>query len=178
MKETFTRNKVLSVLVLILLLTNILLLVFFVRMKPSGAAPGKMERDDRDKGGVTQLLEKQVGFTPDQMAQYKTLREQHWDKMKPYFGEMRTAKDRFYRLLSTSVAGDSLAVSAAADSIAAKQKQIDMQTFRHFRQVRNICTPAQQPAFDSMVQQVIRRMNGPWKKNTSKEKNDSSKTHH
>lgn len=166
----------LSVLVLILLLTNILLLVFFVWMKPDDQK--QQGRDDHDnKGGsVMQLLEKQVGFTPDQMAQYKSLKEQHWDIMKPYFGEMRSAKDNFYQLLSNSMRADSLVISAAADSIAVKQKQIDMQTFRHFRQVRNICTPQQQPAFDSMVQQVIRRMNGPWKRSSSKDKNDSLKT--
>lgn len=174
MKEAFARNKVLSVLVLILLLTNILLVVFFVWMKPSSGDPGRSGRDDRGPG-VTELLKKQVGFTDGQMTQYKALKEQHWDKMKPYFGELRTAKDRFYGLLSSSVAADSLTIVSAADSIAAKQKQIDMQTFRHFRQVRNICTPAQQPAFDSMVQQVIRRMSGPWKKTVKK---DSSNTQH
>lgn len=173
MKETFTRNKMLSVLVLILLLTNILLLVFFVRMKPDHDPKKTENRDDRNKGSVMQLLEKQVGFNEDQMVQYKALKDQHWDKMKPYFGEMRNAKDRFYKLLGSSMAADSIVVSSAADSIAAKQKQIDMQTFRHFREIRDICTPQQQPAFDSMVQQVLRRMNGPWKKSSSK--TDSTK---
>ena len=160
MKETFARNKVLSILVIILLLTNILLLVFFVWAKP-----GEPHRKNEwGKGGdVMQILEKQVGFSADQMAQYKQLKDQHWERMKPYFGEMRTAKDNFYKLLNASSVTDS-AVNAAADTIAAKQKQIDLQTFRHFTQVRDLCTPEQRPAFDSLVQQVVRRMSGPWRK--------------
>ncbi|RPE08975.1 periplasmic heavy metal sensor [Chitinophaga lutea] len=155
MKETFARNKVLSLLVLVLLLTNILMLVFFVWMKPEPKHAFK--RDSR--GDVMQVLEKEVGFSPAQMDQYKKLKDQHWDRMKPYFGEMRTARNNFYNLLNQASVPDST-VQRLADSIAAKQKQMDLQTFRHFEQVKAICTPEQQPRFDSLVQQVIKKMGG------------------
>ena len=167
MKETFARNKVLSLLVLVLLLTNILMLVFFVWMKPAHKPPYK--RDMRG-GDVMQVLEKEVGFSPAQMDQYKKLKDQHWDKMKPYFGEMRAARNNFYNLLNQASVADSV-VQRLADSIAAKQKQMDLQTFRHFEQVKAICTPEQQPRFDSLVQQVIKI----WGGRRSQAKEDSVK---
>ncbi|MRG45387.1 periplasmic heavy metal sensor [Chitinophaga sp. SYP-B3965] len=155
MKETFARNKILSLLLVFLLLTNIGMLVFFVYTKPE---PPKKGNDKDNKGGeMLQLLEKQVGFTPEQLAKYKSLKEVHWNTVKPYFGEMRTAKDNFFKLISTAVP-DSV-INAAADTIAAKQKKIDVTTFRYFQELRAVCTPQQQPAFDSVVSQVVKKMN-------------------
>lgn len=155
MKETFARNKILSLLLLFLLLTNIGMLVFFVYTKPE---PSYNKKNDKDKGGeMLQALEKQVGFSPDQLTQYKNLKEQHWNNLKPYFGEMRNAKDDFFKLINTAVP-DSV-INAAADTIAAKQKKIDLQTFHYFQQLRGICTPQQQPAFDAVISQVIKKMN-------------------
>ncbi len=122
-----------------------------------------------------QLLEKEVGFDKSQLESYKQLKEQHWDRMKPSFTEMRNAKDDFYKLLSRSSVPDSV-INAAADTIAARQKQIDLQTFRHFQQVRALCTPEQQPRFDSVVQLVLKKMNGPWRKGGPKE--DSTRRQH
>jgi Spy/CpxP family protein refolding chaperone len=165
MKETFARNKILSLLLLFLLLTNIGMLLFFVYTKPEPQA----KKNDKGKDSeMLQLLEKQVGFSPEQLAQYKSLKEEHWGNMKPYFGEMRTAKDNFFKLLTTAVP-DSV-INAAADTIAAKQKKIDLHSFRYFQRLRNVCTPQQQPAFDSVVSQVIKKMSGgPWRKGPPKE---------
>jgi len=171
MKETFARNKILSLLLLFLLLTNIGMLVFFVYTKP--APPQK--RQEKDKGGeMLQMLEKQAGFTPDQLAQYKKLKEEHWDSIRPYFGELRGAKDNLFKLLKdTAVTAE--AINAAADSIAAKQKKIDLRTFHYFQRLRSICTPQQQPAFDSVVSQVLKKMNAPWRNKNQQPKEDSAK---
>ncbi|WP_119079428.1 Spy/CpxP family protein refolding chaperone [Chitinophaga alhagiae] len=167
MKEAFARNKVLSLLVLVLLLTNILLLVFFVWKKPEPPHPGGgTARSGR--GETTQILEKEVGFDAQQMEQYRKLKEQHWDRMKPYFGELRTARNNFYKLLNEASVPDSV-INSAADSIAAKQKQMDLQTFRHFQQVKAIGTPEQQAKFDTLVQQVIKRMGGGPRRSQPKE---------
>ncbi|MGN7721950.1 Spy/CpxP family protein refolding chaperone [Chitinophaga sp. 22620] len=164
MRETFVRNKVLSVLVIILLLTNLLLLFFFVWNKPADPA----RTSNRSRGGeVMQLLEKEVGFSKQQLDQYKQLKEQHWERMKTSFGELRTARDNFYKLLNENSVADSV-ITAAADSIGSRQMEIDVQTFRHFREVRGLCTPEQLPHFDSVVQHVMKKMNN-YRKSPPKE---------
>ncbi|RPD39385.1 Spy/CpxP family protein refolding chaperone [Chitinophaga barathri] len=154
MRETFARNKVLSVLVIILLLTNLLLLFFFVWRTPEEAP----KSNNKGRGEVLQLLEKQVGFSKEQLEQYKQLKDQHWERLKPSFGELRAARDSFYILLKQDSVPDSV-LTAAADSIGAKQVTIDLQTYRHFREVRSLCTPEQLPQYDSVVQHVMKKMN-------------------
>ncbi|MCK7556416.1 hypothetical protein MKQ70_15890 [Chitinophaga sedimenti] len=86
---------------------------------------------------------------------------------------MRAAKDSFYQQLYRDAVPDSV-VSSYGDSIALKQKSIDMQVFRHFQQVRGLCTDEQRPRFDSLVNQVIRKMSGPYRRDRG-EKQDSIK---
>ncbi len=154
MREAFARNKVLGVLVIILLLTNFLLLFFFVWKRP----PQPSREGGSRRGQVMQLLEKEVGFSKSQLDQYKQLKEQHWERLKASFGDLRTARDDFYVMLKEDSIPDSV-LTAAADSIGAKQVVVDMLTFRHFRDVRGLCTPEQLPRFDSVVQYVMKRMN-------------------
>jgi hypothetical protein len=45
--------------------------------------------------------------------------------------------------------------------IANNQKQIELVTYKHFSQVRDICTDAQKTEFDKIIGDVTRMMNGP-----------------
>ena len=54
---------------------------------------------------------------------------------------------------------DSL-INAGADSIAQKQETLDMQMFRYFKNIRNICTPDQLQKFDSTIKNEVARMVG------------------
>lgn len=166
-----TKSRMLGILVVILLITNVAMLVFFVFLKPT--PPQGQNRAKRGGYDVTVFLEKEVGFTKAQMAAYDSLRTQHWNTMKPNFNGMRIAKDSFYQQLYRASVADSV-INAYGDSIALKQKAIDMQVFRHFQQVRNLCTDDQRPKFDSLINQVIRKMSGPYKRDKP-EQNDSIK---
>lgn len=162
MKEAFAKNKVLSLIVVILLLTNILLLVLFIGKQP-GFHPMDGTRGKPGGGWNTmELLEKQVGFSKEQLTRYKSLKDAHWESMKPYFADIKVARDRFFRLMDMSIP-DSLTL-AYADSIAIKQKEIDLRTLRHFREVRAICTDEQRPRYDSVMNDIMRKMNNPMRK--------------
>jgi Spy/CpxP family protein refolding chaperone len=75
------------------------------------------------------------------------------------FNKLRDAKKDFYGLIYSDNISDSL-MSAEADSIAQKQKILDMQMFRYFKSIRNICTPGQLQEFDSTIKKVVVRMVG------------------
>jgi periplasmic protein CpxP/Spy len=51
-------------------------------------------------------------------------------------------------------------IYADADSIAQKQKTLDMQMFSYFKNIRNICTPDQVQNFDSTLKKEVTRMVG------------------
>ncbi len=148
-----TRNRNLLIIIGVLLLTNIAVLAYFLTPKK---ASGAAQSEQRDRSGVADQLQKEVGFNDEQLAQYKLLKEKQRQTLKPMFDDMRKAKDSLFRLLSFEVS-DSV-MNNAANVIAQKQKALDLQTLTYFKQVRALCTPEQQPKYDSLILRMFKKM--------------------
>lgn len=153
MKAT-SKNKLFILTIAILLLANIAMLLFFVWLKE----PQEKEHP-RQKGRnpVSELLENKIGFNKQQMSQYEQMKQLHKEKMKPLFEDIRMAKEQFYSNLNSPAISDS-AINAASETIGEKQRLLDMQIFNHFRNLRNLCTAEQRPAFDTLIQGVLHKM--------------------
>jgi len=165
------RNRNLLIIIGVLLLTNIAVLIYFLgQRKPEKPATSKGEKD---KNGIAEMLQKEVGFNDEQTAQYKQLKEKQRETIRPMYDDMRKAKDSLFRLLSYPQTNDSL-LNKMADAIAQKQKTLDLQTFDHFKRVRTLCTPEQQPKYDSMVLRMFRKM-GKTPRHNESEKTDKKK---
>jgi periplasmic protein CpxP/Spy len=151
--DTTKKYKALVSIIIFLLITNFAMLLFFmVLSKPAEEKPRNHEQN-----GFYTLLQKEVGFSQSQLGQYQDLRTQQRKNVSPLFNEVKKAKEDFYELLYSDNVSDSL-INADADSIAQAQRKLDMQMFRHFKMVRNICTPEQIQKFDSSMKKVIVRM--------------------
>ncbi len=149
------KTKSLITIIIFLLITNIAMLIFFVvQSKPA-------ERRERihESNGMYKSLQNDVGFSKDQLNQYKVLREEQIRKVHPMFDELRQAKKDFYTLINSGQVSDSLVV-AGADSIAQKQKRLDLQMFGYFKNLQAICTGEQKLKFDSLMKKVVVRMTG------------------
>lgn len=149
------KTKSLITIIIFLLITNIAMLIFFVVL----SKPAERRERNHQQNGMYNSLENEVGFTKDQLDQYKALREEQMKKVHPLFNEVRIAKNDFYGLINSGQVSDSL-LNADADSIAQKQKNLDLQLFGYFKNVRAICTELQKPKFDSLMQKVEMRMIG------------------
>ena len=149
------RNRNLLIIIGVLLLTNIAVLVYFLGQKKPETSHGEGGRSS-----VSEMLQKEVGFNDEQTAQYKELKEKQRETIRPMYDDMRKAKDSLFRLLSYPGASDSL-LNKLSDAIAQKQKAIDLQAFNHFKRVRELCTPQQQPKYDSMVLRMFSKMGRP-----------------
>jgi len=104
-------------------------------------------------------LQNEVGFSREQLGTYQSLRKEQLQRVKPLFNEVRNAKKDFYSLIYSENISDSL-INADADSIAQKQKSLDMQMFLYFKNIRNICRPDQTQKFDSTIKKEVARMVG------------------
>jgi protein CpxP len=156
--STNSRNKNLLFIIAVLLLTNIAVLVYFLALRKPGERRGGTS--DRSRG-LTEMLQKEVGFNENQVAQYETLKTAQRERIRPMFDEMRKAKDSLFRLMSDSTVSDSI-INKAADAIAQKQRMLDLQAFNHFRRVRALCVNAeQQVKYDSAVLRMFRKMGKP-----------------
>lgn len=149
-----TTSKSLVYIIVFLLITNIVMLVFFLVLnKPVQKNP------HRDQNGMSGMLQKEVGFTKDQLDTYQSLRKRQLDSVHILFDDIRDAKMNFYTLIYAAHIPDSV-LNKTADIIAEKQKSLDMHMFNHFKMVRNICTPDQLQKFDSTIKKAFVRMTG------------------
>ena len=165
-----SHNKNLIFIIVALLLTNIAVLAYFLWLKK----PEPVRPPER-KGIMIELLQKEVGFDTVKMEQYKQLKDEQRETVRPLFDEMRKAKENFFKLISDPGANDSV-INKAADAIAQQQKALDLQTFNHFKKVRALCeTPEQQVKYDSAVVKMFRKMGrSPRHNDSDKEKAKSN----
>jgi periplasmic protein CpxP/Spy len=151
--DTISKNKSLISIIIFLLIMNLAMLIFFLVLNNQSQRNSHVH----DQNGISGVLQKDVGFTKEQLDIYQSLRKEQIDKIHSLFDELRKAKRDFYNLLYISQVSDS-SVNRAADLIAEKQKTLDLQMFNHFEMVRNICTPDQLQKFDTTIKKVIIRM--------------------
>jgi periplasmic protein CpxP/Spy len=148
MKNSST--KILTVAVVLLLLINIALVIFMLQ--------GRKKKGDKmhGKGEPFEMMVKELSMTDQQQTDYKAMKEEHMKTMRPLFDSVRAAKTAFFALIKQQDVSDST-VSAYGQRITERQATIDKMTFAHFKRVRNIFTPDQQPKFDEFIQKMMLR---------------------
>lgn len=158
-------NRILLLIIAVLLLTNIALLYKVWNRDGHDRGPGGRG----PQGFMASMLEKEVGFSKEQLTQYEELRTKHFVNMKPLFGEVRNAKDSLYRLMNQVQVADSV-VNVYADRVSEKQKAVELKMFYYLKTVEALCTPEQRPKFDSVVQKLVKRQPGPGRRGAEKDK--------
>ena len=93
-----------------------MLVFFLVLNKP----PQKAVRA-HDQNGMSGMLQKEVGFSKDQVDTYLSLRKSQMDTIHVLFDDLRKSKMDFYDLIYASQLPDS-SLNEAADLIAERQK--------------------------------------------------------
>lgn len=143
------RNRTLIFIIALLLITNLALLAYTFVFS-------KKHPFDREREGFTGALKNEVGFSDSQLEQFKQLKEKHWSSAKTDMEQIRKIKQRLFDLTKQPVVADST-VALLADSIAILQKGAEIKAFHHFKATRAICTPEQQPKYDSLMTKIIRQ---------------------
>src|ERR1017187_2778793 len=101
--NSVTKNKSLVSIIIFLLITNIAMLVFFLVLNN----PAQKNSHSRDQNGMSGMLQKEVGFTKDQLDTYQSLRKNQMDTVHALFDELRNSKMDFYNLIYSSQVSDS-----------------------------------------------------------------------
>ncbi|MEP6673519.1 MAG: hypothetical protein ABJA78_00125 [Ferruginibacter sp.] len=163
--STSSKSKILLIAVIVLLLTNIGMLFFFLRDGDNND-PGKRPPRGREVM-MKEFLQKEIGFNEKQMQQYDTLSKQHRDNVKASFDEVRASKQEWYRQLGAGGFTDS-AINGVASRTAEVQQQMEYKMLLHFKEIRKLCSPDQQPKFDSLFYKVWDKKAGDKKKDPNK----------
>jgi protein CpxP len=109
--------------------------------------------------GITEFLQKDIGFSAEQLQKFGEMKNAHKEKMKPLFENLSKTKEHFYQLMKDPAVAEST-LDSGASVIGQKQKELDLQTFRYFKNLRNLCTPDQLSRFDSLFPNILQKMTG------------------
>lgn len=144
-------NKILTIAVILLLITNIALVFFLM----SDKRKGNIKRN-AGKGDPSEMMAKELGMTEQQKRDHKQLKDDHFKAMKPLYDSLRSAKTAYYVFVKDSMVTDST-LAVYSQQVNKRQAEIDKATFTHFKRVRNLLTPEQQPKFDEFIQKMMQR---------------------
>lgn len=148
--NNISKNRALIIIIVLLLFSNIFLIAYYSFFnKKRGPNP-------KGKDGFVLALKKEVGFDDNQLNEFSHLKETYWTSAREKMDDIRRIKSELFNLTKQVEVQDSV-VEKYADSIAMLQKQVEIESFRHFQKSRTICTPNQLPAYDSLMKKVFSR---------------------
>ena len=138
------QRKVFLITITILLSVNIVLLTFLLLNKDRAKQGAKSDR----KTVISNFLKKEIGFDQEQLLQYDTTSKLYRVKIKSFFENFGTNKNEQLKKLVSGNFSDSV-IQSLGDESAAAHKIMEVNMFTHIKNIRQLCKPAQLPAFDS-----------------------------
>ena len=148
MNKSSTSGKSLLFIIAILLLSNIVLVVLLI-----SGGQHKSGHHDR-KEAITAFLKNEIGFDQNQINRYDSLSKLHEEKTKDFFEDIKESKQLQFKLLGIEGFSDT-AINNVVSRLTEKQKEMNLQMLEHVRDIRNLCTPAQQQKFDSLFYKIL-----------------------
>lgn len=149
-----SRTKLLGICVAVLVLVNAGTLFYLFRTQKSS----RQMPPEKGEGPAAYIIE-QLKLDAQQQAEFKKLRDEHQATMRPAREEDKRLHQVFFSLVKTGKAA-----GAETDSLiglmAAQRKLMEQATFTHFQKLRNLCTDAQKPKLDELVDELATRMSG------------------
>jgi len=142
--KAISSNKWVLVLVLFLVLTN-LALVFF-------AFSSSRPTEKKEQKG---FLQSKLNLSEEQDKEFKKQKEEFFTLMKPRWEEVNNLKDSLYSHLGDAEIPDSV-INHYVDQWSANSRESDKVLFKHFRELRKICTKEQQVIFDTLVPKMVK----------------------
>lgn len=148
-----TTNFYIIVIVALLLINTGTLAYLFIGRNghPDGPPRGKP---------VDHLIVERLQLTPAQQQQFDMLKHEHHEHMLEWQEQSSRLHSALFALLKNN-GRDTIAIDSFLQLIAANDRKKEMATYEHFEQLRGILTPAQQPAFDGLVEEISQRIMSP-----------------
>jgi periplasmic protein CpxP/Spy len=144
-KKTTTLWAIIAVLALI----NIATLGSLWLSQP---AMGNTDRPRPHRQGF--FIEQRLNFTEKQAEEYRQMRQEYFEKARPYFEEIKQKKRLLYQHMQGS---NGTQVKDVAHQLGQLQAELEMLTFEHFTEVRDISNDDQKIQLDSLMERMLER---------------------
>lgn len=147
------KMKFLTISVIILLLLNAFTLFMVFHMHPARA------RGPHDGEDPATYIIKQLKLDDQQQQQFAELRNHHHEITKAAEDEDKRLHDLYFNMLKTDNP-DKNKVDSVAILIGEKRKELAIETFDHFQQLRAICRDDQKKLFDATIDDITHMVTG------------------
>ena len=101
------------------------------------------------------VLKEKLDWNEQQVTAFRSLLKEHQEKIRMYQDSLRHLKHDLFESLPGNP-GDA-EVTAATEQIGHVYQAIEVATFQHLKDVRNLCTPEQQAKFDKIIHEILPR---------------------
>jgi len=116
---------------------------------------------DRPKGpGPGNFIAKQLEFDATQLKKFEELDGAHREKINAILEDIKASKDALFDKLSDEIINDS-EIDAITTQIANKEKTKELETFRFFRAVGELCNESQKARFKTIIKDALGRQGPP-----------------
>ena len=121
----------------------------------------KIEKENSKRPKQSEhFLVKELRLDETQKEQYRLLTRSHRPAMREVLDEIRELKDALFNGLSDASFGD-VSVDSITTLIGEKEKQKEILTFLHFKEVQKLCNKNQKEKFSKIINDAIRREGKP-----------------
>lgn len=148
--DIYTRNKMLTRLVLVLVLINVLALSFI--WWQSRHRPGR-EKDVPDTGRMVSLLREKLDLRDDQVQKLYSIREEFFGKEKILAAVIRAQRDSM-NVLMFSERTDTVAVESIARRVAENEYAMEMLRLGQATLLQSVLDPEQSKKLNGLVREV------------------------
>ena len=101
-------------------------------------------------------LVEELNFNEEQQEKYSALRTAHFDRMKSISMKIGSLKEAMYVNVSEKELSEPF-LDSITDLIAMEEKRKDLEMFKHFKDVRQICDDDQKQQLSLIVKEAIKR---------------------
>lgn len=98
----------------------------------------------------------ELNFNQKQQDAYNKMRREHFDKMKSYSKRIGELKEEIYSNNGENEISE-VFLDSVIDLIAIEEKNKDLEMYKHFRDVREICNNEQKTKLSKIINDAIKR---------------------
>lgn len=151
--DIFKQRKILITALVVLGLCNLLLVAVNLALIGFFGMGKKQERKEQDKAKIAQVLKEKLGLNDNQTAQFQNIRDGFFQKEEAISAVIKNCRDSMNSQMYSRNANDS-SLKKLAETVAAKELEMEMLRIEQARQIRAICTPEQLDKFNTLVREI------------------------
>ncbi|KAA3604182.1 MAG: hypothetical protein DWQ06_04840 [Calditrichaeota bacterium] len=149
--DYFTNKKFMTWTIAILVLLNILTLsgIWFLKFspKPPFADFPRKERSEF-------LLKKKLNLTDEQLQKFRDLRKKHFEETREFGNKIHNLKRELSEEVFKKTQNQS-EVEKLIEKVGQLEMQIEKGKFKHFLELKSVCTPEQQKKFREIFKEIM-----------------------